>query len=274
MTGVAVASSSQLAADAAEEVAALGGNAVDCALAASLLTMNTEPGVCALAGGAYVTVWKPGTDPVTLDGNVAVPGLGVNPSHRGRAVDSVTMEYGGGITTLVGNGTVGVPGSLAAVEAAWQEFGVADWADILAPSIRATREGFPLPTACHYYLGYSGTVIFGRSDDGFGALHDGQRLRDAGSKIIVPHLADSLELIASEGAAEFYKGDLAAAMADHVQATDGLLSREDLANYAAIARPALCTDLNGWTIATNPPPAVGGAVLLLFAYRLIFGKKR
>ena len=65
---VAVATTSELAAVAASRVHAAGGNAVDCALAASLLTMNTEPGVCALAGGAYVTVWGPGIDAVTIDG--------------------------------------------------------------------------------------------------------------------------------------------------------------------------------------------------------------
>ena len=56
MTRVAVATTSQLAADGANEVAELGGNAVDCALAAALTTMNTEPGVCALAGSAFITM--------------------------------------------------------------------------------------------------------------------------------------------------------------------------------------------------------------------------
>ena len=105
MTRIAVATTSRLAADAALEVAAAGGNAVDCALAASLLTMNTEPGVCALVGGAYVTVWKPGEDPVTIDGNVAVPGRGLDASQLGSGAEAVTLAYGGGITTLVGAGS-------------------------------------------------------------------------------------------------------------------------------------------------------------------------
>ena len=261
MPRVAVATTSQLAADAAREIAELGGNAVDCALAASLLTMNTEPGVCALAGGAYVTVWKAGSDPVTIDGNVAIPGIGVDPARRGNAVEPVTMEYGGGITTMVGSGAVGTPGSLAAVEHAWRVFGSADWQDILQPAIRACRDGFPLSTACHYYLGYSGKPIFGRSDDGYRALHDGDALRDARSPIVVPHLADSLAQIAEDGARAFYEGDLAAAIADHVQADGGLLSREDLRRYRAIERPALLSEVGRWKIATNPPPAVGGSVL-------------
>ena len=115
------------------------------------------------------------------------------------AVDSVTMEYGGGITTLVGCGTICTPGSLAAIERAWQRFGSMDWKSIFAPAIRACREGFPLSSACHYYLGYSGKPIFGRSDDGFNALHENGALRDSSASIIVPHLADSLSLIAEEG---------------------------------------------------------------------------
>ena len=85
MTKVAVATTSQLAADGANEVAQLGGNAVDCALAAALTTMNTEPGVCAMAGSAYVTIWQPDADPVTIDGNVAVPGRGL-PDAPGRGL--------------------------------------------------------------------------------------------------------------------------------------------------------------------------------------------
>ncbi|MCH8136955.1 MAG: gamma-glutamyltransferase, partial [Proteobacteria bacterium] len=141
MTQVAVSTTSQLAADAAYEVASLGGNAVDCALAASLLAMNTEPGVCALAGGAYITVWKPGSDPLTIDGNVAIPGFGLAAEQCGGGVESVTRDYGGGSATLVGVGSVGVPGSLAAVDTAWRRYGQADWAHIFAPTIRATRDG-------------------------------------------------------------------------------------------------------------------------------------
>ncbi|MGI9270907.1 MAG: gamma-glutamyltransferase [Woeseiaceae bacterium] len=262
MTRVAVATTSQLAADAAEQVADAGGNAVDCALAASLLTMNTEPGVCALAGSAYVTVWAPDGDPVTIDGNTAVPGYGVDDVDLHSAATSVTMDYGGGITTLVGAGSVAVPGSLKAVERAWQRFGNASWKDLFIPTIAAIRDGFPLSSACHYYLGYSGKPIFGRSHDGFFALHNEQReLLDAGQSINVPHLADSLACIAEEGARVFYVGDIAAAMSSHVRDAGGALSMDDLRRYEAIERASLCVPVGPWKIASNPAPAVGGAVL-------------
>ena len=262
MTNVAVATTSQLAADAAQEVAAEGGNAVDCALAAALLTMNTEPGVCALAGSAFITVWPDGGEPVTIDGNVAVPGAGLLPQERGQGAVNVSMDYGGGIKTLVGPGSVSVPGSLAAIELAWRKYGAASWESIFAPSIRATRDGFALPSACHYYLGYSGDLIFGRSKDGYDALHneDGS-LRNIASKIVIPHLSDTLLAISSEGARLFYEGELAAAIAGHCRDGGGMLTREDLSTYRAIERQPLRAEIGGWDIATNPAPAVGGAVL-------------
>jgi gamma-glutamyltranspeptidase/glutathione hydrolase len=275
MTKVAVATSSQLAADAANEVAQCGGNAVDCALAAALFTMNTEPGVCALAGSAFVTVWGPDDDPVTIDGNVTVPGRGLSDAERGHAATSVTLDYGGGITTLTGPGSVAVPGSLAAVERAWKLFGNARWQDLFAPVIRATRDGFPLSAACHFYLGFSGKPIFGRSDDGFFALHDADRsLRDQGSLVVVPHLADTLSAIADEGVRLFYEGELAKTMSGHIRDSGGALTMQDLKDFEAVERPSLTVDIGKWTIASTPPPAVGGTMLaaMLLACADLAGK--
>jgi gamma-glutamyltranspeptidase/glutathione hydrolase len=262
VTKVAVATTSQLAADGANEIAELGGNAVDCALAAALFTMNTEPGVCALAGSAFITVWQPEGDPVTFDGNVAVPGMGLPAGDHGHATSNVTLKYGGGISTLAGPGSVAVPGSLAAVEQAWQRFGNARWADLFLPAIAATRDGFPLSSACHYYLGYAGKEIFDRSDDGYAALHtDDGKLHPVGHPIVVPHLADTLSAIAEEGARLFYDGELARKLSGHVRDGGGALTLQDLRNFEAIERPSLTVDINDWTIASNPPPAVGGATL-------------
>jgi len=258
---VAVATTSQGAADAAAEICDLGGNAVDCAIAAAMYSINTEPGVCALAGSAYVTIWPPGGDPVTIDGNVAVPGMGL-PAGTSPAAESIYMEYGGGIETLVGVASIAVPGTPAALHLAAQRFGQIGWRELLGPAIRATRDGFPLSAACHYYLEYSGDVIFGRSEDGHGAIHDKEGgLVDVRSKIIVPHLADSLAALAEGGSRVFYEGEIARVIADHIQDGGGFLTLEDLGRYEPLVRDSLIVEVGDWKIATNPPPAVGGAVL-------------
>lgn len=259
---VAVATSSRLAADAAAELAELGGNAVDCAVAASIVTMNTEPGVCALAGGAYVTVWPPAGEPLTIDGGVAVPGAELGDDYHPDEGTAVYMGYGGGVETVVGCASVGVPGALSACDRAASRFGACDWQQILEPSIRATRDGFPLPSAGHYYLEHGGATIYRRSAGGRAALFDdGRQLRPAGSSVVVPGLADSLAQIAKDGARALYQDELATRIVEHVRDGGGRLTAADLANYRPVERPALTTGLDHWTIAVNPPPAVGGAVL-------------
>ena len=259
---LAVATSSSLAADAAAETAAAGGNAVDCSVAAALLTMNTEPGVCALAGGAYITVWRPGHDPVTVDGGVAVPGLGEASVDRNNPGTRVSLEYGGGIETIVGCASVAIPGSPAACSEAVLRYGRLPLAAALKPSIRAAAEGFPLPAACHHYLRYSGKPIFGRADDGYRALHNADNtLRNPGTTVIVPGLADSLASVAENGIREFYEGELGRRIVAHVRDGGGRITRKDLADYRAVERRALRIRYADWTLALNPPPAIGGAML-------------
>ena len=68
MSGVAVASSSQLAADVGAEIARAGGNAVDAAIAAMIVSMTSEPGVCSLGGSGFVTIGPADAPAVTIEG--------------------------------------------------------------------------------------------------------------------------------------------------------------------------------------------------------------
>ena len=226
-----------------------------------MYSINTEPGVCALAGSAYVSIWPAGGKPITIDGNVAIPGMHL-PREASPAAGLVSMEYGGGIETLIGVASVAVPGTPAALHLASQQFGRIEWRELLGPVIRATRDGFPLSAACHYYLNYSGDIIFGHSEDGHGALHNTEGdLVDVRSNIIVPHLADSLTALAEDGSRVFYEGEIAQAIADHIQDGGGFLTLEDLKRYEPLIRDSLIVDVGDWKIATNPPPAIGGAML-------------
>lgn len=195
---------------------------------------------------------------MTIDGNVAVPGVGLG-DETNLVPESVTIAYGGGVTTLVGASSVAVPGTLSALCLASERYGRLPWRKLLQPTIRAARDGFPLATACHYYLGYAGDVIYGRSEDGHGALHDASgRLVDAGAEIVVPHLADSLEAIAEEGGDLFYRGEIGRKIVDHVRSRGGSLTMDDLAAYSPDIRESLMVDVGEWQIGFNPLPAIGG----------------
>jgi gamma-glutamyltranspeptidase/glutathione hydrolase len=259
---LAIATTSAIAAQAGEAMARAGGNAVDAAIAATLVSINTEPGVCSLGCGGYITIWAAGQGPVTLDGYVAVPGKGLATQPSERNSVEVYLEYGGGVHTIVGPDSVGVPGGVAALGTAAETYGTLPWSRLFEPVIEVVHAGFPLPVASYNYLVYSGEPIFSRSVDGRNALHhaDGS-LKKAGETIHVAHLGDTLERIASRGPDEFYTGEVGRAMVRYCQDLGGRLSEEDLASYQTLPRTSLVVNNGDWQIATNPPPAVGGTVL-------------
>ena len=104
-TRVAVAASNSIATDAGLRLAELGGNAVDTAIAAVLVAMVCEPGVASLGGGAFVTLAPAdGSPPVTVDGNVEMPGRGLDADRFGQGVRDIFTEYAGGTAMGVGHG--------------------------------------------------------------------------------------------------------------------------------------------------------------------------
>ncbi|MDP9240963.1 MAG: gamma-glutamyltransferase, partial [Actinomycetota bacterium] len=262
-TAVAVAASNPLAADAALALAEAGGNAVDAALAAIFVAMVCELGVCSPAGGAFVTVAPAdGSAPVTVDGNVEMPGRGLPRSAFGRGLREVTTTYGGGLTMTVGHGSVATPGAVAAIEAAHTRYGRAPWREVVLPAVTAARDGFPLGGASAYYLSLVHDIVYGWHPDSHAALHDADGLPlAAGATVRIAHLADSLQLIADEGAGALYHGDLAKLITADMAEHGGLVTEADLAAYQPVERPALAVPYADWQLATNPPPAIGGPVL-------------
>ncbi len=85
MSSLAVAAPNEAAADAAEQVALAGGNAVDAALAAALVAMVNEVGIVSLSSGGFVTVQPGGDRPAyAVDGWMDMPGRGRAPTRRPR----------------------------------------------------------------------------------------------------------------------------------------------------------------------------------------------
>ncbi|GAA1655472.1 hypothetical protein GCM10009744_54950 [Kribbella alba] len=259
---VAVAAPNAAAAEAGVRVAAEGGNAVDAAIAAIMVTMVNEIGVVSPASGGFVTLQVAGGEAVTIDGWVEMPGRGLPTDKFGRGVWDVTTEYGGGTTTSVGHGSVATPGGMKALDLAHQRSGKAPWREVVRPAIEVAREGFPLSRTSGYYLGYTHEIIFGWHQPSHGVVHDDDGVViKAGTTVVIPELAEALELIAEAGAETLYTGELADLLVRDMADNDGILTAEDLAEYEAVVRPALIVPQNGWHLATNPPPAVGGVAM-------------
>lgn len=262
MPEVAIATTSPLAADAGARIAERGGNAVDAAIAAALVSVVTEPGVCSLGAGGFLTIWPSVGEPLTVDGYVEMPGRGLPRERFGGGRRDIYLEYGGGVSMTVGHGSVATPGVVAAFGLASERFGSLPWRELVEPAYESARDGFPLPQASYNYLIYAHDLVFGWNPQSRRALHDESgRLREAGETIHIEGLAESLRAIAERGPDELYRGRLARLIAEDVTGNGGILTSEDLAAYRAVERPALTVELDGWRVATNPPPAVGGCTL-------------
>ncbi len=262
MAVVGIASVSQLAADAGARIAEEGGNAVEAAVAGALVSAVVQPGMCSLGGGGFATVWPPDAPAETVDGGFEMPGRSLPPERFGRGRIDVHIEYGGGVFTVVGPGSVATPGALALLELTARRHGRLPWRLLVEPSIEHARRGFPLPAASHEYLLHGHESMFGWCPDSHAALHDAEgSLLGPGETVRVPYLAESLEEIAREGAAALYRGELGHRIATYLLDGGGILTPEDLAAYRPEVREPLLVGIDGWEVATNPPPAVGGAAL-------------
>lgn len=255
MPDVALAAVNEAAAEAGEAIARAGGNAVDAAIAAALTAMVNEFGIVTLSSAAFLTIQPPGNQPaVTVDGGMEMPGRS---RQLGGGTWEVETAYGGGVTVTVGPGSVATHGAMAALGLAHQKWGSLPWAVLFEPAIGVARDGFHLSAASRYYLSFVHNTIFGWDTKAHELITD----TDGGilaSELVIPGLANTLEHIARHGARSMYEGELAQAIADDVLARGGILGPDDLRAYQAVIRPSLLAQTGPWTIATNPPPSVGG----------------
>ena len=275
MRRVQIASATQLAAEAGAAVADAGGNAVDAAIGASIASMCTEIGIIAPSGSGFVTIWPAGGEPIVIDGYAEMPGRQLPEDRFGGGAHEIEMSYGGHTRTIVGWGSVATPGAFAAFAEAHQRFGAIAWAKILEPTIAIVERGFPVTRASAEYLDHSHRLIFGWDEASRAITHhaDGTPVAE-GDLIEIPHLADTLRTVASEGARTLYDGDIGRAMASAIVDGGGILTEADLAAYEVTMRAPIRFVLDDWEIAMNPVPAVGGTVaaaILLLASTPPFG---
>ena len=261
MRRVQIASATALAAAAGAAVADAGGNAIDAAIGASIASMCTEIGIIAPAGSGFVTIWPKDGDPIVIDGYAEMPGRGLAPDRFGHGGRTVEMTYGGHTETVVGWGSVATPGAFAAFAEAHRRYGTVEWSAILEPTIRIVEQGFPVTGASAEYLDHSHRLVFGWDETSRSITHhpDGSPVAE-GDIILIPHLADTLRLVAAEGASVLYEGEIGRRTADAVLSGGGIVTNEDLRSYSVQIREPIRFHLDDWEVATNPLPAVGGVV--------------
>jgi gamma-glutamyltranspeptidase/glutathione hydrolase len=255
-----VAAGHPLTAEAGARTLRAGGNAVDAALAAMLVSMTCEPLLTGLGAGGYMLVVPPGGTPVLLDFFVEAAGRGADPDARA-PLHAVDVSFGDAVQVFnVGPSSVGCYGVPAGIEAAAARFGTLPLADLTAPAADLARRGVPLNAQQAYIFDILGGIVTATPEAT--ALHaPGGRILREGEPFRNVELGDSLERLGADGAAPFYTGDVADAVADWLAARGGVLTREDLATYEPIEREPVRVSFRGREVLTNAPPSAGGVLI-------------
>jgi gamma-glutamyltranspeptidase/glutathione hydrolase len=249
-----VATSQPLATQIGVDVLQRGGSALDAAIAANAALGLMEPTGSGIGGDLFAIVWDARTQKLH----------GYNGS--GRSPKSLTLEWfiEHGYTDIppLGPLPVSVPGCVDAWFALHEKFGRLPMKDLLAPTVRYAREGFPVSELIAWYWQrsvprlskYPGfTQQFTR--DGV-APQKGERWKN-------PNLADTLEAIGKGGRDVFYKGRIAKVIGDYMKANDGFLSAEDLAAHHGEWVEPLSTNYRGYDVWELPPNGQGVAALAM-----------
>ncbi|MFQ3198931.1 MAG: gamma-glutamyltranspeptidase/glutathione hydrolase [Paraglaciecola sp.] len=245
-TQAAVAIPDKYGAQVAQDILLAGGNAVDAAVATGFALAVTYVDAGNIGGGGFMLIYMNG-EPVFLDYREVAPLA----AHRDMFlnVDKSVIHN----LSLIGSKAAGVPGTVAGFWKAHQRFGKLPWHKLVEPAIKLAEEGFVpadilVDNIRDNYSRFDGLTNFQQY---FGKVKEGQVFKQ-------PELAATLKRIAKQGQDDFYRGKTAKLIVKHMQASGGIISAEDLAQYQAIWRKPLTSNWRDYQILSAPPPSSGG----------------
>jgi gamma-glutamyltranspeptidase/glutathione hydrolase len=252
----AVATEHSLAAAAGAEILRDGGSAVDAAIAAAAAVCVVHASSCGIGGGGFALVHEAKGGDFALDYREVAPAGATVDRFRTDGKPDPGLLRAGGLA-------VGVPGEVAGLTTLHRRFGHLPLPRVLGPAIRLAREGFLLADAAHLGREIERARSLLAADPGLRRtfLAEDGSVPPPGFRVAQPDLARTLERVGARGAAEFYRGPLADALAAAVRERHGVLSATDLARYRPRWRRPLGGTFDGRRIVTFPPPGSGGVLL-------------
>ena len=245
------------ACDAGASVMAMGGNAVDAAVATGFALAVTHPSAGNIGGGGFMVIRTPDGEATTFDYRERAP-LG---STRTMYLD----KEGKIVRSLTASGYLapGVPGSVRGMAMAHKRLGKLAWKDVVMPAVLLAEKGFVLSEALARSLNreVAGSMAkFPASVAAYGKPGGGEW--KAGERIVLKDLGKTLRAIATDGPDAFYTGWIADAIASDMKANGGLITKEDLEKYEAKERAPVRGTYKGYEIISVPPVSSGGVALI------------
>jgi gamma-glutamyltranspeptidase/glutathione hydrolase len=248
------------------EVLRAGGNAVDAAIAVATTIAVTSQNWAGLAGDSVWQIhWASQGETVTLDGYSTCASAMTAEwlADRFGADGAADPEEPPGLRDT-GIATAMVPGTPAALCAAWRRYGSVPMPQLCARAIALAKAGLPV----NGYLAQS----LAKCADKLGqfqatrTIHfTGDRPLQTGDLLRQADLADTIERFSVNLEKEFAAGETAHAIADHSRRSGATLTIDDLAAYRPVWRSCLEGRYRGRKLLVTPPPTAGLHVLQAMA---------
>jgi len=233
------------------EIIRQGGNAFDAMMATEMALAVSFPFAGNLGGGGFMVYRLADGRIGSLDYREKAP--------LAASKDMYLDKEGNVIPRLSTQGALasGVPGTPAGIFEAQAKFGKLKPKEVLQPVIDLARNGFVVTKnqAERLRMNRQLFVQVNGPDTFFG------KEIKAGELVQNPALANTLERIAKKGRKEFYKGETAKVMVNHLQKIGGIITKKDLAKYKAIWRDPIVFPYRDLKIISMAPPSSGGITL-------------
>ena len=247
----AVVSAREEASKIGIEILARGGNAFDAMIATDLALTVCYPNAGNISGGGFLVYRQAAGASGSLDYREKAPMA---------ATEDMYLDKEGAIVpnkSTLGGLAVGVPGTVAGLEAIHQKFGSLPWEELVQPAIDLAKNGYLVTEKqAKSFASKRAEFIQMNGDSTFYTQNF-----EAGSVVKNLALAKTLERIAVEGSAGFYQGPNAEALIQRVQETGGIMSLEDLKAYKPVWRTPIYFNYKDLRLITMGPPSSGGICL-------------
>lgn len=255
------------ASDIGASILAKGGNAVDAAVATAFALAVVHPAAGNLGGGGFMVV-RPGdgTPSTTFDYREKAPlksTLKMYLDSTGN-IARIADSTGRLTATLTSTGYLapGVPGTVKGLALAHRRFGKLKWKTVVAPAADLAENGFVLSEALASSINGELRRMkpYPQSVRAYGKPNGEAWV--AGDTMRLPDLGRAIRAIATQGPSAFYTGWIADSIAATMKQGGGLITKRDLATYAAKERRPVRGTYRGYEIISMPPPSSGGVAII------------
>lgn len=230
-----------------------GGNAVDAAVATAFALGVLEPNASGLGGGGFMIIkLAKMPEAVVIDFRETAPAAATPDMFKYGADGKVI-----GNASVVGGLASGVPGEVAGLLYALENYGKFKRDRVIAPSIELAEKGIPVTVNLEGIIKAELAKI--NTFEATSKIYTKDGLPyETGESIKNPDLAATLRLISMGGADAYYKGPLAEKIAKAVRDAGGILTAQDLADYRIQVRKPVTGTYRGYSIISTPPASSGG----------------